>query len=330
MTKLLCLGAFANGNIGDMYQADAIARLIKTVRSDADIYSVSPSRRNAPYPTKDQRAGNEGSAFDPDYINGFDMLFVGGGGLLASPHIPLYDKAWVEAITIPVCAVALGAAGDAADMSRTFIERCDNFSVRDEFSYEAVKHIRPDASVIMDPILLDTVAMPRRTSHLQAGITWVPGKLVLGTEEIWSAAIAHSFDRSQDQILSFNPVTDRNSGFEWIFDNVRYLDSVDPFLTGAAASRMVMSERYHACIYALASGIPAVGICLRSAPVTSKIEELYRQLDIEHALVRMPFKNSRQELQDMANRIDLAQIEARLLSERQSLLDYLAECLQSI
>lgn len=330
MTKLLCLGAFANGNIGDMYQADAIARLIKTVRGDAEIHSVSPSRRNAPYPAQNHRLGKESAAFDPNYINGFDMLFVGGGGLLASPHTPLNDKAWVEAITIPICAISLGAAGNAPDMSRPFIERCHSFSVRDAFSYEAVKHIRPDASIIMDPILLDTVAMPRPASRRQAGITWVPGKLVLGTEEIWSAAMKRTFDKRQDHILSFNPVTDRNSGFEWIFDDVDYLDSVDRFLARAATSRLVVSERYHACIYALASGMAAVGICLRSPPATSKIEELYRTLGIEHAVVRMPFADSREALLAMADRIDPVRIQARLLSERQSLIDYLAECLRSV
>jgi polysaccharide pyruvyl transferase WcaK-like protein len=330
MTKLLCLGAFANGNIGDMYQADAIARLIKSVQSDADVHSVSPSRRNAPYPAQAHRPAKEGAAFDPDYINGFDMLFVGGGGLLASPHTPLNDKAWVEAITIPICAISLGAAGNAPNMSRIFIERCHRFSVRDAFSYEAVKHIRPDASIIMDPILLDTIAKPRPASCRQAGITWVPGKLVLGTEEIWSKAIERTFDRQQDHILSFNPVTDRNSGFEWIFDDVDYLDSVDRFLARAASSQLVVSERYHACIYALASGVAAVGICLRSAPATSKIEALYRTLGIEHALVHMPFADSRQALLAMADQIDLAGIGARLLSERRSLIDYLAECLRSV
>jgi polysaccharide pyruvyl transferase WcaK-like protein len=141
MIKVLCLGAFANGNLGDMYQADAVARLVREVRSDAEVFSVSPSKRNSTYPTNDQSAGPSGAAFEPAYINSFDILFVGGGGLLSAPHAPLNNADWVNAITIPICAISVGAVTDTANISREFIQKCALFSVRDEFSFDAVKEI---------------------------------------------------------------------------------------------------------------------------------------------------------------------------------------------
>lgn len=326
--RILCLGAFANGNLGDMYQADAIARLIREIDPQAEVVSVSPSKRRSAYPVEDHAAGPRGGAFDPAFINGFDLLLVGGGGLLSAPHPPLDDPAWVAAVTIPICAVSLGAVPETAALCLPFLQKCAVFSVRDEFSLRAVQGARPEARIIMDPILLDRVAAPRPARSETAGITWVPGKLVLNTEIDWEAAIARVFHPRRDRLISFNPGTDRGSGFDQIFPQVEYLDRIEPFMAAAFASRFVLSERYHACIYALASGVPALGVCLRSQAVTSKIEELFRRLSHADAIVRAPFAETREDLVARARTIRMPDVRDYLMEERAQLSRYLADCLQ--
>jgi polysaccharide pyruvyl transferase WcaK-like protein len=182
----------------------------------------------------------------------------------------------------------------------------------------------------MDPILLDAAGSHQMKNGKRSGITWVPGKLVLGTEELWSNAIQKNFDKKRDSIISFNPITDKNSGFESVFQNVKYLESVDDFMTIAHSTSCVVSERYHACIYALATGMPAIGVCLRSRAVTSKIEELFRRLGIEQAIIRSPFEQDRDMIKSLASAIDIASVKSKLMIERQSLVQYIAKCLETI
>lgn len=328
--KILCLGAFANGNLGDMYQADAMARLLRSLDPEVEITSVSPSKRRSAYPAREHVAGPVGGAFDTDFINGFDLLLVGGGGLLSAPHAPLNDPLWVEGLKIPVCAVSVGAVVDTALISDAFVRKCTLFSVRDEFSLRAVTDLRPDARIIMDPILLDQVAMPRPAPRETAGIVWVPGKLVPGTEALWEKAVAGNFQPRRDRLMSFNPVTDRGSGFDSVLPKVEYLDSIEPFLDAAFAARLVVSERYHACIYALASGVPALGVCLRSQAVTSKIAELFRRVGHPDAIVRQPFAETREDLVARAKTIRLPAVRKYLMEERERLLAYLSDCLRLV
>lgn len=326
--KILCLGAFANGNLGDMYQADAVARLIKEVEPEAEVTSISPSKRGSAYPAQDHVAGPAEGAFDPAFINSFDLLIVGGGGLISAPHPPLNDPAWVEAVKIPICTLSLGAVEDTAALCRDFLRKCALFSVRDEFSLRVVQSECPDARIIMDPILLDQVVVPRPPLQPTAGIAWVPARLVLNTEIPWEAAMARAFNSRRDRLISFNPMTDRKSGFDTILPKVEYLDRIEPFLDAAFAARLVVSERYHGCIYALASGVPALGVCLRSQAVTSKIVELFRRVGHPDAIVRSPFNETREDLVARAKTIRMPAVREYLMEERERLLAYLSNCLQ--
>lgn len=113
--RILCVGAFANGNLGDMYQADAIARLIAASGVDAEVVSASPSKRGAFYPVSNHHAASPGSLFDMEFVNSFDIMIVGGGGLLSARHRPLNDPGWVSNVRIPMIALSLGAAVDASN-----------------------------------------------------------------------------------------------------------------------------------------------------------------------------------------------------------------------
>lgn len=325
--RVLCMGAYANGNLGDMYQAQAIARIIAGVDPTATVTSVSPSKRGTPYPHSNHVAGPVDGAFDPDYINQFDLLLVGGGGLLAAPHAPLNNADWVSRIQIPIYALSVGVVEATAAVSRDFIDKCAGFSVRDEFSLAALEGFRSDAVIAMDPILLDAATDAQPLPPSRAGMIWVPGKLVANTEEMWAQAIQRGFDKKRDRIISFNPETDKSSGFEMVFAGVEYLQEIDPFVDMVRNSRVVVSERYHACIYAIANGIPAVGICLRSSAVTSKIRQLFKRIGYPDIIVEPPFLKSRDELRDLADNMDMAKVRKYLSAERRALDEFIGRVL---
>ncbi|MBP0495281.1 polysaccharide pyruvyl transferase family protein [Pararoseomonas indoligenes] len=321
--RILCLGAYANGNVGDMYQAEAIARAVQAVRPDAEIVSVSPSKRQSTYPARNHAAAPASGAMDLDFINGFDVLLVGGGGLLSAPHAPLNNAAWVAGLKLPVVALALGAAGDTPAQSADFVRKCQFFSVRDEFSRSMIGDLRADVDIVMDPILLDP-ADPLPPSPEGRGILWVPGKIVPGTMAAYASLMSRLYDASTDLIVSFNPETDRRSGFEDVFgDDVKYLDTAERFQELAATKRFVVSERYHGCILALNKGIPCVGLALRSPTVTSKITEMYRRLGFAGCISNLAEKTTRQSLRGLANSLDLLAVTSRLVEERAVLWAYL-------
>lgn len=321
--RVLCLGAYANGNVGDMYQAEALAAAVRALRPDADIVSVSPSKRMSAYSARNHTAGPVGGAFDLDFINSFDMLLVGGGGLLSAPHAPLNDAAWVAGLRLPVVAVSVGAAGDTPLVSKDFVQKCHGFSVRDEFSAAAIGGLRDDVVITMDPILLmDEAGSPEEGER--QGILWVPGKIVPGTRDSYLGLMRDLYDAGSDHIVSFNPETDRRSGFDEVFeDRVEYLDTVDRFKALARTKRFVVSERYHGCILALTTPAPCVGLALRSEVVTSKITELFRRIGATGCLSDLKPGVTRGALRKQAEQIDFPRVHAYLAGERARLLDFL-------
>ena len=307
-----------------MYQPDAIATLIREVRPDAEVTSISPSRRGSDYPAQSHIKGPPG--VDPAFINGFDCMLIGGGGLFAARHYPFAEPDWVAALTIPIFALSVGVAGVHLQDAAPFIRRCTRFSVRDEYSRAAVELVRGDAEIVMDPILLAEAAKPPLRAGRNRGVLWVPGKIVENTRPFWADVQARLIS-PDDPVMSFNPVTDAKSGFDEIFRPLTYLDAIEPFHAAAADARFTVSERYHGCIFALARGRPALGLATRSAVVTSKIRELYRRIGHPEAVIEKTDAHSRQSLRALADEIDHAAVSTYLLAERERLKDYLTACL---
>src|SRR5215210_1326853 len=159
--RVLLIGAYANGNIGDMYQAEALAHELLAVDPAVAVFSASPSKRAMPYPAANHTALPADTIRDAEALNSFDAILVGGGGLLAAPHQPLHDAAWVESIETRLCGVALGAARKAAEEAEAFIRRCDCFAVRDEYSAREIDGLRDSFDIVMDPILLGVLSAER-------------------------------------------------------------------------------------------------------------------------------------------------------------------------
>ena len=329
--KVLCIGAYSNGNIGDMYQADAIAVALKGVDPTSEVASLSPSKRESGYPATAHTIISPDRLYDANLLNSFDLILVGGGGLLASPHHPLADPDWVKLLRTTVCALGVGVAAKHAAEAGPFIRACTLFSVRDEYSLAAVRPLRPDATIVMDPILLAPDAFcPAPPQTRGAGIVWVPGKLVKDTAAFYADVHLTAFDPRNDWIVSFNELTDRGSGFEDVFgERVIYLNDVEGFQRICARARFVVSERYHGCILALRQGVPCVGVALRSQIVTSKITELYRRLGLEGDIVTMNSKWTRSALRTRSEICNPDSIRGQIDQQRLRYTAFLSECMQT-
>ena len=230
--RVLLLGAYANGNIGDMYQADSISGELIAIDPTLHIYSTSPSKRAGRYPSQKHTELPQSAVRDPAVLNSFDLILVGGGGLLAARHAPLPEIEWVNSVTTTLCGLSLGCAGSAPLEARAFIEKCKLFSVRDEFSAEVVAPIRTNIEIVPDPIFLGDVTglHVRPASATASGILWTPGKLVPNTLSFYSRLVREIQDPKADSVVSFNEETDKRSGFEEMFGStVRYLQSAEGF-----------------------------------------------------------------------------------------------------
>lgn len=331
--SILLVGAYANGNIGDMLQADALASELRAVDPSATISSASPSKLRAPYPAVFHERLDASILEDPERLNAFDLILVGGGGLLAAPHWPLHDDAWVSGITTRLCAVGLGCAATAAIGARSFVERCDVFSVRDEHSAAEVAEVRADVSIVMDPILLCEAALgePAHDDDVaaRAGVVCIAGKLLPTTTQFYERLEQALLVDPKDEIVSINPATDRRSGFDEVFiRQPQYVSEVPALHRILCRRRLALSERYHGCIFALRWRVPCYGITLRSRTVTSKIAELYRRLDLSDLLIQADADFRRGALVRAAeDGIDFDRIGETLAGERAQLREYLRRCL---
>lgn len=331
--RVLLLGAYANGNIGDMYQADSISGELMAIDSTLQIYSTSPSKRGGRYPAEKHTELPQSAVRDPAVLNSFDLILVGGGGLLAAPHAPLPEVEWVNSVETTMCGLSLGCAGKAPLESRAFVEKCKRFSVRDEFSAEVVAPIRSDIEIIPDPIFLgDVIGLDvRAASAAVSGILWIPGKLVPNTLNYYSRLVREIHDAKADSVVSFNEETDKRSGFEEMFGPaVRYLQTAEGFTAALGEKRFGVSERYHGCILALKMEVPCFGLVLRSDTVTSKITELYRRLGLQRALIR-DFKDlDRKRMNSIAKTVfDFKAIAKVRNRDRAALRKFLQSCLDA-
>jgi polysaccharide pyruvyl transferase WcaK-like protein len=329
LRRVLCLGAYANGNVGDMFQAEALADAVRAARPDVEVTSVSPSARGTAYPSRNHVAGPADGAFDHDYINRFDMLLVGGGGLFSAPHRPLNDSEWVAGLRLPVVTVGVGAAGETPLASQPFLEKCKAVSVRDEYSLAAVTPIRPDATIVMDPILLyGPTREVTPSGQERRGILWLPGKLVGGTRPVYDDIMHRLYVPKTDMIASVNPVTDRQSGFDEVFGtDVVFFDSAEKFQEAAANYAFVVSERYHGCILGLTADTPCIGLSLRSSVVTSKIDELYRRIGYAECVVTPKVHMTRQFLRKLSAQLEFGKIRSYLNGEREVMKVFLQKVL---
>ncbi|QZN99721.1 polysaccharide pyruvyl transferase family protein [Chenggangzhangella methanolivorans] len=191
---------------------------------------------------------------DPEVVNRYSALVIGGGGLLASVHRPMDSQSWVESVKIPIILLSLGVSEDALEKCRPLVERAEVVSGRDDFSCEMISRIRSDVRYLNDPILtdprLDAAPAPTRPGRL----TVIPRKQTDRYRQVYTLLEAEL--APDDLVVSMFPATDEASG---VFDTfpaspTARLTTMSELCEQIDGSGVVVSSRYHGCIIALKRG----------------------------------------------------------------------------
>lgn len=287
--KVLLFGAYGNGNMGDAYQAIALQKHLMETWGlrESQIFATSLAcSSDFPFPPAQKLPPD--AILDPWIVNRFDCLIIGGGGLIGHPHEPLFDAAWVGRVHTPMLLLAVGAASPTAEMHRALLERAWLVSGRDEPSLAALKRVREDAVLIRDPILsigdiaalgaLDAVRPSRTASKSDIGgeVLWIL-KYPASRKDIGFltkvANLIQSQDTGRHSVVSIEP--ERDQALEqFLPGQVRYLSSLSDLRLSLERAKVVVSMRYHGCIFAALAGKPSIGY---SQP---KIKNLYAEVSI--------------------------------------------------
>ena len=329
--RVLLVGGYASGNLGDLGQRQALADEIATIRPEASIDAVAPGHRRTVASERGHSVLPSHVLKDHDVLNAYDVILVGGGGLLAAEWSPLDDEEWVGGITTRVCGVSLGAAAAPAEGARTFIERCDRFSVRDEYSAEAVGGMRPDVEITLDPALL-TIPPEGNAPVARTGsssVLCIPGRLLPSTRPFYEQVHERVLrGAAGSDVLSLHGSADAKSGFDDVFGSeVVYPRDDERVRERFSRHAYVISERYHGCILALRWQVPCFGVALRSAVVTSKITELYRRFDLSEHVLKRPEDVDARSLRRAGETFDFPRVLSMIGEERLRLRTYLESCL---
>ncbi|QZO01167.1 polysaccharide pyruvyl transferase family protein [Chenggangzhangella methanolivorans] len=167
--KILLIGAYANGNIGDLHQASSLAHHLSAILPEAVVHATSNSVAAKPYDfPRPDHVLPPSILRDYDRLSEYDAVIVGGGGLLAAIHRPLNSPNWPLHVTPPIILLSMGASAEVAQRCQTLIRRAAVVTGRDEQSCAVLRRFRDDVELIPDPILaderLDALRAPRETS----------------------------------------------------------------------------------------------------------------------------------------------------------------------
>lgn len=309
MKRILIFGAYANGNLGDAEQAASVARHLKAYNNSLEIMSISHSLADRLYyPGPAKIARNLLDILDIDFVNSFDALFIGGGGLLASKHRPMDNSNWVEAINIPIVIFGVGASTDVVNMCEALVKKAAVVTARDSFSIDALSTLRPDTFLLRDPILndrsIDDLLQPRESSDGLSRMCVIPRKMVSKAEATYRSLSDAMLRR--DFVVSVFPTTDEKSGALAYFEGKTLFNTVEmkSFIDAVSPASLLISDRYHGCILGLKLGIPTLPCTRTKADDASKIFNLYRDLKMSDELyVNAEALLSRNELFDLSNRL---------------------------
>ena len=255
--RILLFGAYGNGNLGDKIQAESLLRAVRQIRPDVEVWACSALRAMYPFPFDRVLPGE---AFNnPRIVNSFDMLMIGGGGLLSHPHDPLTNVDWQKAISIPVAFIGIGAAAEVVARSEILVRKAVYISVRDDHSMSSMQKFAQNASFLADPVLCDahhdvragarTPRRPRANRKL-----WILKYFGAEQTQQWRDIV----DPERDEVCFLEPSFDFPLLIDFPFARAAY--RTDDLLTMIDSADMVISMRYHGCILGMLRDRPIVGV----------------------------------------------------------------------
>ena len=288
--KVLLFGAFGNGNMGDAYQALAVRQhLMEAWGLESSQIFATTLLSSADYAFPATQKLPHGAIKDVHLVNQFDCLVIGGGGLLAHPHGPLFDGAWVRQIHVPIALLAVGAVAPVVANHRDLLARAWLVSGRDAESLAALRIAREDAFLCHDPILclknlevltaFDVEPPAPIADEGGADVLWVlkhptsPDDIRFLRE---AAGLIAASEGVRHEIIAIEP--DKDRVLEQYFPGqVRYACELSVVAPCFRQARLVVTMRYHGAIFAALAGKPSLGYAQK------KIGTLYAEMNLAGA-----------------------------------------------
>jgi hypothetical protein len=251
--KIILFGAYGNGNLGDMVQAQSLRSSILDIFPDVGVWATSVMGEDFPYPDdfklpRQFITGAEGTSL-------FDVLLIGGGGLLSHPHDPLGEDSWVASLKCSTFIYGVGSSDAFAPKALDLIRRASFVSGRDSESFENLGRYCTDVRFVPDPVLCDgrdRVDQPPIRSD-DAPVCWIlRGPKSAIHDEILSCI------KDQDIIIGFEPAIDKD--IAEVFPKIQWVESIESFKAIVEPCNRVISMRYHGVIFGLKLGLPSFNI----------------------------------------------------------------------
>jgi polysaccharide pyruvyl transferase WcaK-like protein len=196
---------------------------------------------------------------DPYFVNQFDLLLIGGGGLFSHPHPPLNDIEWQKCITPPVVIIGVGADESVIAQSEVIIRKALFVSGRDEPSVKALSTLRGDIRFCPDPVIADPSLRANRNENprpitSQAKTLWI----LKASPETQFASLRERIDADRDSVCFLEPSQEYSLLMDYPAAQAIYSSSELVQLIDEAQN--VVSMRYHGCILSMMRGRPVMGV----------------------------------------------------------------------
>lgn len=243
--KVLLFGAFGNGNLGDAIQADYVSKGLLEAGFEGEIWATSSLKKHYNY-----SYGKKLPSWvitSHEILSYFDLILVGGGGLLSHPHYPLNKEDWAKELKTKIAVVSVGATNFAVNESALLLQKSIYVSARDKTSYSCLKKLRSDTEFVKDPVLSMMEVNERRGEGggSKGRTLWV----LKGPLESVHYKI-RDIVSTNDIVVGFEKDVDFD--IEKLFPEIVYTPTIESFNNLACQCNRFFSMRYHGLIASLA------------------------------------------------------------------------------
>ncbi|CAM9922247.1 unnamed protein product [Ectocarpus sp. 4 AP-2014] len=285
---ILLYGAFCNGNMGDVIQPQAMENLLAMLVPEQCFWYAHPWGE---YHMRGHRLGEFFSGnISGDYdtlipltadhaqeVNRFKAIIIGGGGIFAAKHSPLWVDDFAKDLNVPIIIMGVGAS-NVANHYKVLVDKAAFVSGRDERSIDAFTSLlqksgdrsllKPeDVALVRDPVLSDKMLTDTDgTCWRQSQGEFQPLCFILpaANTEVLKAMHQHLLDNVVQRGDVFVNVFPKHQ--DEIVKNFDYPGKVhlmlDPneYSRRLCACKAIISTRLHGAILGLHMGVPTFGM----------------------------------------------------------------------
>jgi polysaccharide pyruvyl transferase WcaK-like protein len=241
--NVLLFGAYGNNNLGDAIQPEFILSGLREAGFEGNVWATSFLEGHYHFPN-DKKLPHW-VITSHKLLEAFDLIIIGGGGLLSHPHYPLNNREWAEALRTKVALLSVGATNFAAFESELLIKKAMFVSARDEVSLKCLSQFRNDVEVARDPVLcMQDYGVKKNVENKKSKVAWVlKGPLNDDLYEI------RGLVKDDDVVMAFEKKIDQD--IECLFPEIVYTPTAISFWNQVKSCNSVFAMRYHGIILSL-------------------------------------------------------------------------------